>query len=80
MRIQILHRLDKLASKSFVGERFAQPVELLDHSIPRHRLIQATLVSFVLLNKGPLVFGTSRLLCHGLFFFQNSTRPRFRQF
>jgi hypothetical protein len=53
----LLHNLDKPFSKIFIGESLTQPVELLDSTVPRHGVIQPSLVAVLLLHKDTLVFG-----------------------
>jgi hypothetical protein len=55
--IELLYNVDDLVSKIFIGESLTQPVELLDRAVPRHRIVQPSLVAVLLLHKDTLVFG-----------------------
>lgn len=54
--IKFFYYLDESVSETILGERFAEPMELLNHSIPRHQVVQASFVTDVLLCEDPLVF------------------------
>ena len=43
--IELVNRLDEPASEIFIGERFAQPMELLYSPVPRHGIGQPPFVA-----------------------------------
>lgn len=58
--IELLHSLDQPASQVLIGERFAQPMELLHSPVPRHGIGQPPFVAQLLFDQDPLVFGVDR--------------------
>ena len=56
-RIELLNGLDQPASEIFIGERLAQPLELLHGPFPRHRIGQTSLVAQLFFHQDPLIFG-----------------------
>jgi len=57
---EVPHNVDDLVSKIFIGESFAQPVELLDRAVPRHRVVQPFHVAVLLLHKDTIVLCANR--------------------
>src|SRR5882724_8025524 len=58
--IELSHRVDEAASEIFTRERFAQPMELLHGPVPRHRIVQTSLVAQLLFHQDALVLGVDR--------------------
>src|SRR5580700_3461721 len=57
--IKLMHGFDQPASEILIGERFAQPVELIEDTAPRHEIIKASHVADMLSLQDPLVFSAN---------------------
>src|SRR5580692_5584555 len=57
--IKLLYCFDQPTSEILIGERFAQPVELLEDTAPRHGIIKASLVADMFSLQDPPFFSAN---------------------